>query len=161
MEAVAEHGISVVLSSHLVADLERVCDYLIVLVASRVRVAGEVSDAAGRRTTGCPGRAATPAPSPPARTSSRKATPTGRPPSWSAPTSRSTTPAWTVTPVSLEDLVLAYMSPANEIPARSRARSGVMIRLSWLQFRAQAVTAAAALAAARRRRWPHQPRTAA
>src|SRR6202050_3955729 len=43
MEAVAEHGLSVVLSSHLVSDLERVCDYLIVLVASRVRVAGEVS----------------------------------------------------------------------------------------------------------------------
>src|SRR5262249_62394936 len=43
MEAVAEHGLSVVLSSHLVADLERVCDYLILLVASRVRVAGEVS----------------------------------------------------------------------------------------------------------------------
>ena len=43
MEAVAEHGTSVVLSSHLVADLERVCDYLVVLVASRVRVAGEVS----------------------------------------------------------------------------------------------------------------------
>ena len=31
MEAVAEDGISVVLSSHLVADLERVCDYVIVL----------------------------------------------------------------------------------------------------------------------------------
>ena len=43
MEAVAEHGVSVVLSSHLVADLERVCDYLVLLVASRVRVAGEVS----------------------------------------------------------------------------------------------------------------------
>ena len=43
MEAVAEHGVSVVLSSHLVTDLERVCDYLIVLVASRVRIAGEVS----------------------------------------------------------------------------------------------------------------------
>ena len=40
MEAVAEHGTSVVLSSHLVADLERVCDYLIVLVASQVRIAG-------------------------------------------------------------------------------------------------------------------------
>jgi len=37
MEAVAEHELSVVLSSHLVADLERVCDYLIVLVGSRVR----------------------------------------------------------------------------------------------------------------------------
>ena len=43
MEAVAEHGTSVVLSSHLVADLERVCDYLVVLVTSRVRIAGEVS----------------------------------------------------------------------------------------------------------------------
>jgi ABC-2 type transport system ATP-binding protein len=43
MEAVAAHGTSVVMSSHLVADLERVCDYLVVLVASRVRVAGEVS----------------------------------------------------------------------------------------------------------------------
>ena len=42
MEAVAEQELSVVLSSHLVADLERVCDYLIVLVASRVQLAGEV-----------------------------------------------------------------------------------------------------------------------
>jgi ABC-type multidrug transport system ATPase subunit len=45
MEAVAEQGLSVVLSSHLVADLERVCDYLIVLVASRVRVAGHATPA--------------------------------------------------------------------------------------------------------------------
>src|SRR2546429_318740 len=44
MEAVAGQRLSVLLSSHLVADLERVCDYLVVLVASRVRVAGEVSD---------------------------------------------------------------------------------------------------------------------
>jgi ABC-2 type transport system ATP-binding protein len=40
----AEHNASVILSSHLVSDLERVCDYLIVLVASRVRVAGDVDD---------------------------------------------------------------------------------------------------------------------
>ena len=44
MEATAEHELSVVMSSHLVADLERVCDYLIVLVASRVQIAGEVDD---------------------------------------------------------------------------------------------------------------------
>jgi len=44
MEFVADHGASVILSSHLVSDLERVCDYLIVLVASRVRIAGEVDD---------------------------------------------------------------------------------------------------------------------
>ena len=28
-------------------------------------------------------------------------------------------PAWTITPVSMEELVLAYMNPANDIPARS------------------------------------------
>jgi ABC-2 type transport system ATP-binding protein len=44
MAFIAEHGASVILSSHLVSDLERVCDYLIVLVASRVRVAGEVEN---------------------------------------------------------------------------------------------------------------------
>src|SRR5262245_34711606 len=43
----AEHGVGVVLSSHLVADLERVCDFLIVLVASRVRLAGTVEDLLG------------------------------------------------------------------------------------------------------------------
>jgi ABC-2 type transport system ATP-binding protein len=33
-------------------------------------------------------------------------------------------PAWTITPVSLEELVLAYMNPANDIPAR-RPQLGV------------------------------------
>ena len=42
MESVADNDTSVVLSSHLISDLERVCDYLIVLVSSRVRLAGEV-----------------------------------------------------------------------------------------------------------------------
>jgi ABC-2 type transport system ATP-binding protein len=44
MAFIADHGASVILSSHLVSDLERVCDYLVVLVDSRVRVAGEVED---------------------------------------------------------------------------------------------------------------------
>src|SRR4029450_12948515 len=42
MESVAEHELTVVLSSHLVSDLERVCDHLIVLVASRVQLAGDI-----------------------------------------------------------------------------------------------------------------------
>ena len=45
---IAEHQVSVVMSSHLVGDLERVCDYLIVLVASRVQVAGQVGRPARR-----------------------------------------------------------------------------------------------------------------
>jgi len=43
-EAAAAHQVSVVLSSHLVADLERTCDYLIVLAAGRVQLAGPVTD---------------------------------------------------------------------------------------------------------------------
>ncbi|HYN92255.1 MAG TPA: ABC transporter ATP-binding protein [Pilimelia sp.] len=44
MEFVAELEVSVVLSSHLLGDLERVCDHLVVLTASRVQLAGEVEE---------------------------------------------------------------------------------------------------------------------
>jgi ABC-2 type transport system ATP-binding protein len=43
-EAVAENGTSVLLSSHLVADLERVCDYLVIINSGRVQVAGDIDD---------------------------------------------------------------------------------------------------------------------
>jgi ABC-2 type transport system ATP-binding protein len=42
MSAVAEEGISVLFSSHVVSELERVCDYLIVLTAGRVQVSDYV-----------------------------------------------------------------------------------------------------------------------
>jgi ABC-2 type transport system ATP-binding protein len=41
-EAVAGGGLTVVLSSHLLADLERICDHLILLSASRVQVCGDI-----------------------------------------------------------------------------------------------------------------------
>ncbi len=44
MGAVAEAGTTVLLSSHLLADLERVCDYLVILHAGRVQVLGSVDD---------------------------------------------------------------------------------------------------------------------
>ncbi len=40
--ASAETELTVVLSSHLVADIERVCDYLVVLAASKVQLSGDV-----------------------------------------------------------------------------------------------------------------------
>jgi ABC-2 type transport system ATP-binding protein len=40
--AASGDGVTVLFSSHLVADLERTCDYLIVLAASHVRLAGTV-----------------------------------------------------------------------------------------------------------------------
>jgi ABC-2 type transport system ATP-binding protein len=44
MAEVAESGLSVVLSSHLIADLERVCDHLILLSSGRVQLAGETEE---------------------------------------------------------------------------------------------------------------------
>jgi ABC-2 type transport system ATP-binding protein len=111
MEAVAEHGLSVVLSSHVVADLERVCDHLVVLVDSRVRVAGEVETllATHHRLTG------------PRRDPLRL--PADQHVVSASHTDRQTTlvvrtdaaihdPAWTVGHLSLEDIVLEYMGPA-------------------------------------------------
>jgi len=43
-EACAETGATVLYSSHAVAELERVCDYLIVLRAGRVRIAGDIDE---------------------------------------------------------------------------------------------------------------------
>jgi len=44
MTAVADDGVSVVLSSHVLAELERVADYLILMSRGMVQVAGEVDD---------------------------------------------------------------------------------------------------------------------
>jgi ABC-2 type transport system ATP-binding protein len=41
-EAVADGGLTVVLSSHLVTDIERVCDHIILLSASKVQLCGEI-----------------------------------------------------------------------------------------------------------------------
>src|ERR1019366_1348020 len=41
-EACTESGAAVLFSSHVVAELERICDYLIVLRAGRVRLAGDI-----------------------------------------------------------------------------------------------------------------------
>ncbi len=44
LTAAADDGVSVLLSSHVLAELERVADYLILLSRGRVQVAGEVDD---------------------------------------------------------------------------------------------------------------------
>src|SRR5216684_4309470 len=50
LTAAAEDGVSVLLSSHVLAELERVADYLILMSRGRVQVAGEVDDlVAGHR----------------------------------------------------------------------------------------------------------------
>jgi ABC-2 type transport system ATP-binding protein len=44
MDSVAEEPMTVVLSSHLIADLERVCDHLMVLRAGRIQVLGPTDE---------------------------------------------------------------------------------------------------------------------
>jgi ABC-2 type transport system ATP-binding protein len=125
MEAVAEHGLSVVLSSHLVADLQRVCDYLVVLVASRVRVAGEVSAllASHHRLSG-------PRRDPGSLPASQEVIQESHTDKQSNLLIRTDEPildpAWTVTPVSLEDLVIAYMSRAGDDTPARRQRLGMV-----------------------------------
>lgn len=42
VDTVAADGITVVLSSHLIADVERICDYLVILSKGNVQVAGDI-----------------------------------------------------------------------------------------------------------------------
>ena len=119
METVVDQELSVVLSSHLVADLERVCDYLIVLVGSRVQLAGEVDRllATHHLLTGPrrdPGTL-------PASQHVISASHTDRQTTLIVRTDAAVhDPAWTVSPVGLEDLVLAYMSQTGQ-PGRRPA----------------------------------------
>jgi len=46
-EAVADGDLTVVLSSHLLVDLERICDHLILLAASRVQLCGDIETLLG------------------------------------------------------------------------------------------------------------------
>jgi ABC-2 type transport system ATP-binding protein len=113
MEVVAAEGVSVVMSSHLIADLERVCDYLVVLVSGHVAISGDVDDLleSHRRLTG------------PRREPDRlpgnqcviEASHTEKQSMYLVRTEAPVLdPAWTVIPVTLDDLVLAYMRRARD-----------------------------------------------
>ncbi|MDP9224453.1 MAG: ABC transporter ATP-binding protein [Actinomycetota bacterium] len=111
MEVTVEHGVTVVMSSHLVADLERVCDHLILLVASRVRIAGDIEHllATHRRITGPRRDPATL----PANQEIIEASHTERQSTLLIRTDEPIhDPAWTIEELNLEDLVLAYMGRA-------------------------------------------------
>jgi ABC-2 type transport system ATP-binding protein len=119
MEAAVEHELSVLISSHLVADLERVCDYLIVLIESRVQLTGDVDGllAAHRLLTGprCEVSAL------PADWHVISASHTDRQSTLLIrATSPVTDPAWVVEQISMEDLVLAYMTKAAMTPQVNR-----------------------------------------
>ena len=122
MTAAAQDGVSVVLSSHVLAELERVADYLVLVSHGNIQVAGEVEDllAAHRMLIG------------PASQSARHA------PQWNVVHASSIAaqvqllvrdgaanpvpPGWEARPVTLEELTLAYLreSGAAALPGPAR-----------------------------------------
>jgi ABC-2 type transport system ATP-binding protein len=118
MGGVADEGTTVLLSSHLLDDLERACDYLVVLQAGRVQLQGDVDHllAGHRLLVGPHGQPAEIA----GVAGVIRASHTGKQSSLLVRTEKDITdPAWAVREVTLEDLVLAYLAmPARtEVPA--------------------------------------------
>src|SRR5450432_256473 len=125
MTAMADDGVSVVLSSHVLAELERVADYLILMSRGRVQVAGEVDDLLARHRvlTGPAaeaGRYAERLGAVHARRGEAQAHLLVR-------TSGATDPAppgWEAHPVSLEELTLAYLREPGAAALPGPARAG-------------------------------------
>jgi ABC-2 type transport system ATP-binding protein len=112
-EAAAGGGPAVILSSHLLHDLERVCSHLILLSASRTQLCDAIDNvlATHRVLIG-------PHNQPPAGVTVVKATHTARQSRLLARLDRQVLdPSWDVREVALEDIVLAYMgedaAPSN------------------------------------------------
>jgi ABC-2 type transport system ATP-binding protein len=123
-EATQGTQMSVVMSSHLVSDLERICDYLVVLVASRIQVAGPVSDLLARHHL-ISGSSVDPDALPGDAEVLSAARSLGQTTLLARAAEIPEHPGWTVTRPSLEDVVLAYMSRAGDPPAGSAAHSPV------------------------------------
>ena len=124
MTAMADDGVSVVLSSHVLTELERVADYLVLMSRGSVQVAGEVDDllASHRVLTGPAAEAG--------RYAERLAVVHARRGGAQAHllvrTNGSTDPVppgWEAHPVSLEELALAYLREpgAASLPGPVRA----------------------------------------
>jgi ABC-2 type transport system ATP-binding protein len=125
MTAVADDGVSVLLSSHVLAELERVADYLILVSQGRVQVAGEVDSllACHRVLTGPAAEAGRHA----GRLSvvhARRGTAQAHLLVRTSGATDPVPPGWQAHPVSLEELTLAYLREpgAGALPGPARAR---------------------------------------
>jgi ABC-2 type transport system ATP-binding protein len=124
MTAMAAEGVSVLLSSHVLADLERVADYLILVSRGRVQVAGEVDGllASHRTLTGPTAEAD--------RYDERPVVHVRRGGAQAHLLVRATAddpvpPGWEAHPVDLEELVMAYLREpgAGALPGPARGRN--------------------------------------
>ena len=121
LTAMADDGVSVLLSSHVLAELERVADYLILLAQGRVQVAGEVDEllASHRMLTGPAAEAG--------QHAGRKVVHLRRGEVQAHLLVRATAedpvpPGWEAHPVGLEELALAYLRESGTGSAQGPGR---------------------------------------
>lgn len=108
---VAETGMTVIFSSHIVSELEQACDYLVLLASGRVHLEGDISDLleSHRRLVGAAG-----APLPKAVVNVVTDTTTQRQADIVARLGGSVVgEGWEASPLSLGQLVLAYLRAPN------------------------------------------------
>jgi ABC-2 type transport system ATP-binding protein len=116
MTAMADDGVSVLLSSHALADLERVADFIVVLGDGELRIAGETDELVGehRLLTGPAAdadrlaRLLSPIQVKRAGAQAHLLVRTGGPAN-----EKPVPPGWEAHPVGLEELVLAYLRPTR------------------------------------------------
>lgn len=130
LTAAAEHGVSVLLSSHVLAELQRVADYLVLVAQGKVQMAGEVDDLlAGHRTLTGPVAEAD-------RYSERRVVHVRRAATQAQLLVQATAddpvpPGWESYPVGLEELALAYLrepgagAPSGPVPLRGGGPWGI------------------------------------
>jgi ABC-2 type transport system ATP-binding protein len=126
MDGVAETGATVIVASHVVADIERICDHVVLLSRGRVRLEGDVEElrASHRLLTGARrplGKIRGVEEIVRERHSGRQLTLLVR---TAAPIAD---PSWSVDEIGLEELLLAYMAP-EQLPSPQPAQPG---RLRW------------------------------
>ncbi len=114
MSAVSEEGISVVFSSHVLPELERIADYLIVLAGGQIQLAGDVESLLEqhRILTGPAANANAVAERLPLVQSRHSERLTQLLTRWSRATD-TPPPGWEAHKVNLEELVLAYLRVPN------------------------------------------------
>jgi ABC-2 type transport system ATP-binding protein len=125
MDAVTEIGATVLVASHVVADIERIADHIVLLSEGRVRLEGDVERllTSHRLLTGAGrplGRIGGVDEIVRKRSSGRQMTLLAR---LSAPV---VDPSWSVDEIGLEELLLAYMAP-EQLPKRTTEKR----RLRW------------------------------
>jgi len=130
LSEIGEEGrVTVLLSSHIIADLERVCDYLIILSAARVQLVGEISEIVRthKRLTGASGSPLPVGEGMGVRSAIVEEYSTPRQTQLLVRTDGPLSdPAWEVVDVSLEEIVLAYLGQSDGAQSAREADAAEM-----------------------------------